>query len=217
MDHENTISSPQLTGVNGAPRHWREIAPMLFRDVDGQGKLSFQRSSSGQLEIFSDAAAFGEQRVGLTDSLNLVIWLLVLAIGLPLLTVLLWPVSALVRRHYHYPLALGSGERTLRTWTRFICVLDLAIVLGWFWYFSYVFSDIGRATSRVDWAVDVIHVVQIFAIVGTILPVIYAMSAWFSPDRWRWSKLFDTLTAIGCLCFIWLLWLGNFIHFGTRY
>jgi CubicO group peptidase (beta-lactamase class C family) len=217
VDSDNTISSPQLLGVNGAPRHWREIGPMLFRDVDSQGKLSFQRSSSGQLEIFSDAAAFGEQRVGALESRNFCIFLLVLAIGLPLLTIVLWPVSALVRRHYHYPLALGSGECTLRTWTRIVCLLDLAIILGWFIFFSYIFSDIGRATSRVDWALYVLHIAQIFAIVGTILPIIYAISGWFSPDRWGWGKVFDTLTAIGCLCFLWLLWLGNFIHFSTKY
>lgn len=217
VDSKNQIYSPQMQGINGAPRHWREIGPMLFRDIEGQGKIAFRPGPNGQLEIFSDAAAFGEERVGFLESRTFVTSLFYATITILCLTVALWPIAWLVRRHYHYPLALNSVERSLRTWSRIVCVLLLLVVLAWTQFFSYVFADIGRATSRADWALTAIHIVQIFAIVGTIIPVIYAAMAWFSPDRWRWNKLFDSATALSCLALIYLLYAYNFLHFGTKY
>ena len=66
--------------------------------------------------------------------------------------------------------------------------------------------SIHDANRHLDWALDVIHVLQVFAIAATIVPVVYALGAWFSKRRWKWNRLFDTLTAAACVGFLWILY-----------
>jgi hypothetical protein len=44
-----TISTPELKERSGEPKKFREIAPLLFRDVNGQDRLGFKRDASGNL------------------------------------------------------------------------------------------------------------------------------------------------------------------------
>ncbi len=216
-DPEDTISSPAFLAVNGQPRHWREIGPMLYRDVNSQTKIAFRKNSKGELEMFSDAAAFGEQRATGAQNGNLFLFVLVSTLSVLALTVLVWPIAAMTRRHYHFPLALGDVEKKLRKWTKLVCVLDIVILCAWVEYLNYALGSIDHANRHLDWALDVIHVLQVFAIAATIVPIVYALGAWFSKRRWKWNRLFDTLTAAACVGFVWILYVCNFIHFGTKY
>jgi hypothetical protein len=114
-------------------------------------------------------------------------------------------------------LVLGDVERKLRKWTKLVCVLDIAILCAWVEYLNYALGSIDHANRHLDWALDVIHVLQVFAIAATIVPIVYALGAWFSKRRWKWNRLFDTLTAAACVGFVWILYVCNFIHFGTKY
>ena len=40
VNEDGTISVPLLTDLNGEPTKWQEIAPYVWRDVDGKGRLA---------------------------------------------------------------------------------------------------------------------------------------------------------------------------------
>ncbi|HET9402368.1 MAG TPA: serine hydrolase domain-containing protein [Candidatus Acidoferrales bacterium] len=212
-----TISSPQLLGVNGQPRHWREISPYLYRDIDGQGKIAFRRNAAGNLEIFSDSAAAGLQRVSFLASGKWRSDLQYFAIATLGLAVVLWPISALVRKHFQRPLALGLRERRLRAITRVICLFDLGVLLGWTELFAWVGADISRANRHNDYLFHGLQVCGWIALIATIIPIIYAIGAWTSKSRWRCNRVLDALVALGCVAPVWSLWMLNLFVLSAKY
>ena len=65
---DGTIVASQIRGPNGQPRHYREIAPLVFRAEDGEAKLGFVKQSDGRYYIFTSGAASGYQQVPYTES-----------------------------------------------------------------------------------------------------------------------------------------------------
>ncbi len=47
---DGTISAEEFKDLNGKPKKFAEIGPMLFREVDGQDKLAFKRDYQGNWE-----------------------------------------------------------------------------------------------------------------------------------------------------------------------
>ncbi len=45
---DNTISMTGFNGLNRQPLHFREIAPMVFREVNGKAKIAFVNDASGR-------------------------------------------------------------------------------------------------------------------------------------------------------------------------
>lgn len=214
---DGTISSRQLLSVNGLPRHWREISPYLYRDIDGQGKLAFRKNAAGNLEIFSDSAAAGLQRVSFLESDRWHTGLQYFAIAMLGLAVVLWPISAIVRKHYQRPLNLSPGERRLRAITRLICLFDLGVLLGWTELFAWVGADITRASRQNDYLFHGLQICGWIALIATIIPIIYALGAWTSRTRWRCNRLLDGLVALGCIALVWSLWMLNLLVLSAKY
>jgi len=108
---DGTIQLPMLLGVNGQPRTWREIAPYLWRDVDGNDRLKVQvengKVTRFGVEPFASIMVFDPVPWWKSSG-----WLLPafgVGLGALLLTVLAWPVSALVRRYYGTPYRLQGA------------------------------------------------------------------------------------------------------------
>ncbi len=47
-NEDGTIQVSQLLNQNGKPKKWREVAPMTFREVDGQETLVFKPDENGR-------------------------------------------------------------------------------------------------------------------------------------------------------------------------
>jgi hypothetical protein len=60
---DGTISVPMMTGLNGQPRKWREIAPFLWRETDGKSLLSAE-VSLWVLQILSLVVLVGAAAIG---------------------------------------------------------------------------------------------------------------------------------------------------------
>ena len=216
VNTDNTISSPDFLKVSNQPRHWREIGPLVYRDEASQAKLAFRRNAVGELEVFSDWGAFGGQRASTSSNGDFFVDVLYCSAMLLALNVLLWPVGALLHWRFKNPLKLGKSEKHLRLWTRFVCALDVAIGVAWFEYFNYVLNPIGRESREFDWALNAIHLVQLLAIAGTLIPILYTFRVYFGAERRR-GRVFVCLPAIACVSFVWLIYICNLIHFDTKY
>jgi hypothetical protein len=101
-NEDGTISVPMLAGYSGAPKKWREISPFLWQDTSSGDRLAadvvdgkvtrFSAEPIASIMVFQRAAFWQTPAVFLT--------MLFGSLAALLLTVLAWPVSAMVRRHY---------------------------------------------------------------------------------------------------------------------
>src|SRR5439155_883237 len=112
-------------------------------EVNGQDRIAFKRDNSGNLLLAIDFPFMVFEKARWYQSSMLNLPLIVSSLAILLLTVLLWPIAALVRRHYGRRLTLPPRDRRLRLLVRIVCLLDMAFFAAFAGFFAMAFKDIG--------------------------------------------------------------------------
>jgi hypothetical protein len=214
---EGMIQVAELLHPNGKPKTWQEVGPKIFQEEHGQDKLIFKPDQSGRMQLILPYPFFLGQRVGVLENKKILLPVLGASLLLMLLTLLLWPIAWLVRRHYAHKLELTRMDLLLRIGVRIVLALDLIFVgalIGLVIYgltHLWIFSDRGTTWFRL------IQVVGVIGAVGTLLVLYNAIRSWMSPQKRIWGKLQATLLALACLGFLWFAFVGNLLHFTSHY
>lgn len=214
---DHTISLNDLKNLNGQPMKLEEIGPLMFRAVNGQDRIGFKRDESGRLVLVPDFPVFVFQRAPWDENSGFSLPLIVSALIVLLLTVILWPVAALVRRHYKHPLALSPPQRRIRLLVRLACLLDLLFLCGFAAFFSVAENNIGLLSPRFNPLLRLTQIVGWLGIVGTVAVLYSAFQSWREQGRWLWSRLGDTLIGLACVAFVWFVFTWNMLHWSLRY
>ena len=122
-----------LTGVNGQPIKWREIAPFIWKDVDSPQLLSAVVENGKVVRIANgDYAPFMVfDRAPVATSAAWLMPALLASIVVLVLTAILWPVTALVRRKYGVAFAFSGPEAKSYRAARAGAVATVLVGLGW--------------------------------------------------------------------------------------
>jgi len=214
---DDTIEVSQLTGANGKPKRWREVAPMTFREVNGQDTLIFKRDENNRMIIVLPYPFMTEQRIGIWENGKILMPVVAISLLIMLLALVLLPVAALVRRHYGRKLELTPLERRLRLAAHAVFALDLIFVTAFTGLIIYglnhlwVFSDRGNTWIHLAQAIGVIGAV------GTLVVIYYAAQSWMNKQHGIWAKLRATILMLACFGFLWFVFAGHLLHFSTNY
>ena len=214
---DSTISVDDLKDLNGEPKKFREIGPLMFREVNGQDRIAFKRDNSGNLLLAIDFPFMVFEKARWYQSSMLNLPLIVSSLAILLLTVLLWPIAALVRRHYGRRLTLPPRDRRLRLLVRIVCLLDLAFFAAFAGFFALAFKDIGLLSPHYNPWLRMIQIVGWLGILGTLIIIYNAVRSWKQPESWLWTRLADTLIALACVGTIWFVFTWNMLHWTLRY
>jgi len=214
---DGTISLEDLKDLNGQPKKLRETGPLMFRAVDNQDRVAFKRDDAGRLVMVTDFPVFVFQRSPWYQNSGLNLPVIIGALAVLLLTIVLWPVAALIRRHYGHKLSLSPQARRLRIIARLACLLDLIFVIALATFFTMTEKDIGLLSPRFDPVLRIIQIVGWLGIVGTLAVLYSALRSWREPERWWLSKLADTVMAAACVAFVWFVYVWNMLHWSLRY
>jgi len=207
----------QLLGTNGKPKMWEEVAPMRFRERNGQDLLIFKPDQSGRMQMILSYPFFIGERVGLFENRQILLPVAAVSGIIMLLTILIWPVSWLVRRYYGQRLELTFPQQLLRFGVRIVFVLDLVFIVALLGLTTYglthleVFSDQGNKWFHL------IQVVGIIGAVGTLVVIVDAISTWTSKRQRIWAKLHRLLLVGACLGFLWFAFAGHLLVFRSAY
>jgi len=225
LDEAKIVADPKdntiyLDGLfkkeNGQPRRFREIAPMLFKSVDGPEKVAFVKDGNGRRVCYLDFPFMVLQEVDVAldkQAFNYVV--MGLGIGVVVLTILFWPVSAILRKHYKQLLMLDPPARKWRRWAKIACIIDLIYLLGFLWAFTLLQKlELG---SGGDFKLHLLQVIGVLGGVGGLLTIICAMKSWTDSTQWVWYKVWNTLLAVGCVGFFWFLVHWHLLNFSLNY
>jgi CubicO group peptidase (beta-lactamase class C family) len=116
------------------PAVYEEVAPWLWQEVGGDRQISM-RAENGQVDTIAYDAAFSLLRVDAGHNPGLALPVLLASATVLLLTLIIWPIGALVRRHYRG----GTGsparpDRATRVWrllARLASASALVALVGW--------------------------------------------------------------------------------------
>ena len=181
---------PSLTGTNGRPREWVEIAPFVWRDKYGGDRLAAKvvdgRVVRWSMDMISPFMVFERVPAGLSSA-----WILpalYASLAVLLLTFLYWPGSWFVRRRYKAALAVeGQGRRAYRA-TRMMALLDLVVLGGWVAAISVMFADLSKLTATFDPVLWTLQIAGAIVFVGAV--GIAGWNLWVTVrDGRRWTRL----------------------------
>jgi len=213
-----TVYSKTIKKSNGQPRHFREVAPMLFRAVDGpeQLYLAADPRREGKLLFIDYPFLVFEPVTGVLENRTVNIAVLGFSLGVIVLTLLGWPIGAMVRRHFGRSLNLSPGTRRLRTLVFGVCVLDVAFCAGMVAAVARLESAAGLGPRGDLW----LHLLQGLGLLGgagALIAVANSIVSWLDRDRWFWTKIWYTMVAMGCAGLFGFLFYWHVFNFNLRY
>jgi CubicO group peptidase (beta-lactamase class C family) len=213
----DTIEVDALKGPNGKALRWEPIGGGKFRQVNGQEIIVFLPGEGGRTELVTSYPFFAFVRPPTLLSRSLLLPVSIGSLVILLLTVILWPIGAIIRRHYRKRLELPPGEKRLRLWTRIACLLDVAAVGAFGGILVVGLQNITLFSARMDPWLRLLQALALLAIVGGVVALWNALRAWGSQSRGVWSKLGETLIALACVAFVALILIGRVLHVGGVY
>jgi|CZKS01.1.fsa_nt_gi CubicO group peptidase (beta-lactamase class C family) len=214
---DGTISASAFKELSGQPKHFREIAPLLFREVNGQSLLGFKRDDSGRLVMAIDFPFMVFQKARWFESSLFNMIILIGSLTVFALTLLLWPMAALVRRHYGRKLDLSPAERRWRLLVRMVCAVDLAFVLAFLAALSGASDDPSKLNRGLDPVLHIVELIGFVGVLGTLAALYNSSRFWNYRDRWWWAKIHHAGIALACLGFSWFVLHWNVLHWGLNY
>ena len=215
---DNTIFVPEAFKLpNGQPKHFQEIAPMLFQEVHGQDKIAFVKDSNGQTLAYIDYPFMLFQKIESPFQKNVFNYIIIgFSVAVIVLTILLWPVAAILRRHYAKPLSLDPRAKRLRMVIRLVCFLDIAFMAGLLIALQGLEKPGGLGQSGDFW----IHLLQIAGVLtgfGALIAVLNAFISWSDKQQWLWYRIWNICLAVGCVGFFWFITYWHMLNFNLNY
>ena len=214
--NEGDIEVSLLTGANGKPKRWQPVSATTFVERDGQDKLIFKPDQNGQQQLVLPYPFFIGQPVSTLHSGKFLLPVLIISLVLMLLTLILWPVSWFVRRHFGSKLDLTPRERWLRLGVRLVFLLDLIFIGAFIGLLSYGLSHLEVFSSQGTKWFYLVQFIGLVGAIGTLIVLLNALVSWRSKRR-IWGKLGATIMLLACLGVLWFSLAGNLLHFTSTY
>ncbi len=215
---DGTLVIPVLRGLNGQPKVWREVAPFVWREVGGKERLA-AKIDNGQVRFLGHDASSGIQvfmPVPAGKSSGWIIPVVLLSSVCLLLTVIAWPVAALIRRRHGVTFELTKQQALARRLVCAVAIINLVALLGWTVLFQSGMSDLARFDGRADLWVVLLYLLGFLGLVGAGVAI---WNAWLSLQgsrRW-WSKTWSVVLAASCVAITWIAFTLNLVKLNLYY
>jgi CubicO group peptidase (beta-lactamase class C family) len=219
LNADGTLSVAGINALNGEPRRWREVKPFVWREVGGPHLLVAKVEGGKVVEIASDIYP---QVWTMTPSpfWSSGAWnvpLLIATVLMLLLTVLFWPIKAILRWRYKSPFPLKGRAKTVYRLARVAALIDLLFICGFFGALTYGGAHLDFFDTPSDWIFLSLEILGVIAILGTIFPLYELRLALADRERPWWTKLTDGLLALASLAVVWFAFSLNFVNFHFNY
>lgn len=213
---DGILTIPLFKDINGETRKWKEIGPMLFRAVNSQDRIAFVRDKDGRLVLIANFPAVVFQRASWVDGAPLNRFLIIGSLAVLALTLLFWPVAAVVRRHYRIRLELPPQQRRLRLLVRLVCVADIVFALG---ILLTVSGDdpMGLVSGKLDARLLLFQGIGVLGALGALVVIYAVIRSWQERGLWFWAKVWNLLIMLASLGLAWFAIHWNLVNFNMKY
>lgn len=213
---DGTITAPAAPGVPGEA-HLREVAPNLWREVGGTRELALTRIDGVKTVIDSvdPVAVFQAVPVLRASPLNLAI--LLGAAAILVWTLVLWPLSGIVRAADRCQCGVSPQLRRARLFVRGAALVEVIYLAAWAMLLQPTLSEQLQVYSfRLDPVVGALEIAGLVAIAAAIVGL---WAAWrtFKLDSTWLSRIWTTLVAVSLLGVVWIGIMGKLISFNLNY
>jgi hypothetical protein len=190
---------PDLKGPGGAARKWVEVEPFVWREADGQERLS-AKVVDGQVvrwsvDSMSPWAVF--DRVPAAQSSAWILPAIYTAIGVLALTFLQWPAAALVRRHFKAPAPLAGR--------------------AWMLTATGLLKDLSQLTSAADGKLWTLQILGLIVFVGAVaLSGLHVVLTWRGKRGWA-AKVWSIVVLLSTLMVLYIAFTFGLLDMTVNY
>src|SRR5262249_52054572 len=141
---DGTVIVDVFKDFSGAPKEWKNIGPLTYREVNGPTHLKFIADASGVVQSFytDDFLPVEEfQRTQGLESAGMVRLGGGVFMAVMMLALIIWVIGGIVRWHYDRSLHLTGQQFWLRLASRIGVVLFLGVIFGWLTFITVISSD----------------------------------------------------------------------------
>jgi len=220
---QQTVIRPGPDGTIKAPgflepgeSSFREVAPDVWREARGTRELALLEKGGGKTVVDSDDPTSVFQPVPALRSAPLNVTILLGSLTILLLTALLWPVSAFVRRRSAQPPEAPAIRRLARL-TGGIVVLELCYLVVWMVLLAPVLSlELWVYSSQLDPAIRAMQLVGVLIIAasGAGIWALWRL-AQLRASRSGWVRCAAVAAAL--LGVVWIGFVGRLFSFDLNY
>jgi CubicO group peptidase (beta-lactamase class C family) len=202
---DGTISLSYAKDFAGNLKHFREIAPMLFREEHGQSRLAFIDDYAGRTIIVTDVPFAVLQPVPPWKKRTLNLGVLFFSLGMFVLTLVFWPANAMLRWHYHYELSLSMEYRRARRLMRLVCALNILLFVALVAWVTVGTSNLGLFSSHFDTRLRVLQLLGLLDVLAVIASIVFFVRSWRELDLWFWARVWNSLLMVACVGYAFFL------------
>jgi len=206
-------------GPNGKPRHWVEIAPFVWQDVNGHDRAAARVVDGKPVRFSFDFLSpfMVYDRVPWYESSAWLMPLLLASLVALALTAIVWPVAALVRRRYRAPLALDPKSLRAWRWSRIAALAIVAALCVWGLFVSLIAKDTGTLGGKLDPLLVFAQLFSIVAFVGGSVAMLWNLVVvWRGQRRWP-AKLWSVVLTLAAFTVLWVGLVARLMVVGTDY
>jgi hypothetical protein len=206
-DEKGVLTIEGLQSPRGGLKRWREIGPMLYREVDGPDLIAFRRNANGAVtDLLPSAPIQMGQRVTGFANKKVLLPVLVVSLGLLAMTLVLWPAAVIIRKRYGRPLLANGVDRMLYVLSRLVCLLEIVFVLLIVLPLSLADKNIAFIGDGINPWLTTAHVLGWLAALGLGVLGVAAVRFWRVPALGWWARVHATLLLISSAIFIAFAW-----------
>jgi hypothetical protein len=217
-DAKGVLMIEGVQSPRGGLKQWREIGPMVYREVDGPDVIAFRRDANGVVTDLLPAMPIQlAQRVTGLASKKVLLPILGASQSLIVLTLLLWPVAVIVRKRYGRPLFTGALDRILYVFTRIDCLFQIVFVALILLPLSLADKNIGFIGDGVNPWLSTAHIFGWLAAAGLVIVAFAAVRCWRVPGLGWWARAHATLLLIAGVIFMSFAWWSHLLSPSLRF
>lgn len=219
LDADGGILFSAASGIGGESLKWVEIAPFVWREVGGKRRIAaevkdgrvtrFGIDSSSPFMLFEPVPWYSSS-AWLTPALFA-------SLGALALTVLFWPVAALVRRHYGVRPERSAAEWRAYRLTRAFAGLAIAVLVAWLVFAIALLSDFSSLNGELDGVLIALRIAT-----PLILGILVAAAAWhlwlvWKGPRGKFGRVWSVVVLASAAVLLWIAVVFHLIGYGTAF
>ena len=209
---DGTIDVP--TFPTNKPKRYREISPFVWNEEGGQRKVALVGEGSSRDVYSSDDPSSILQPVPAWKSTVWNLSLLCAAIAIMLIVLILWPVSALLRRKYRQPSTSAGKELLVTRVLRVAALIDVVYLLAWIVPLSPILSNHLEAySSSLDLYIRLLQVGGPLVIAAALAGI---WAACQKSQKWT-TAVWHILSAGALVGIVWIAVITKLISSNLNY
>jgi hypothetical protein len=221
VDADGLVTASDVLNLGGEPEKFTEIAPFVWRAVNGKNRLA-ALTEGGQVTMFGEdgtAAVFDYMPVPWYKNAT---WLLPVAGGALLAlfaTALFWPGAAIARRRYGGAFPLQGAPAYAFRLSRVAALGSALVMVAWLGTIAYMVAAFAFDASM-DTALTLLQWLSIIIFPLAALVALWnAFLVWTTRSGWgSWfARLWSAVVALSCIMMLWVGGVFHLISTGVQY